>query len=80
MGIVAQTAAQEAYAARQAGKTIFAYRIRQDWTDTGRLSRELDNVADIVMAVEGQGWLLWQVSYYGDVDKPSGAYLFRPVP
>jgi hypothetical protein len=63
--------------AAERGEQVFAYRIRQDWKDNGRLSRELTNVGATVEAIEREGWQLQHVGYYGSESKPSGVYLFR---
>lgn len=72
------TAAQHSARARQEGRTVFLYKFAVP-SSSSRFSEPVSGAAEVIEAVERNGWLLHQMAY----DSEQGSHgsvllLFRP--
>ena len=84
MGIVRQakadSMASHAGRARQEGRRVLVVRIQTRFWSAGAFSGPMDDTAEMIEAIEAQGWALDKMSYVIKKDnKPEGIYLFRPA-
>ena len=74
----ADTMRQHAGRAMQEGRQVLVVRIQTRFWSAGAFSGPMDDTAEMIEAIEGQGWHLDQMSYVMKKnDKPEGIYLFR---
>jgi hypothetical protein len=69
---------QPAARAMEEGRRVLVVRIQTRFWSAGAFSGPMDDTAEMIEAIEDQGWLLDQMSYVMKKnDKPEGIYLFR---
>lgn len=66
--------------ARQEGRRVLVVRIQTRFWSAGNFSGPMDDTAEMIEAIERQGWTMDRMSYViKKDDKPEGIYLFRPA-
>lgn len=81
MGLInnlkADTLGKDAARAREQGRTVFVARINMPVTGSG-FSQSLSGAAEMIEAIEAQGWAYHDMSWTQDSkDRPEGYFLFR---
>jgi hypothetical protein len=84
MGIMRQAKADSmaahAQRARQEGRQVLVVRIQTRFWSAGAFSGPMDDTAEMIEAIERNGWVMDRMSYViKRDDKPEGIYLFRPA-